>query len=103
MDDRLSHHLAQLGSADPSRRLETLRRLMSLVRHGLLPAVPRTGACNNHVHSTYSFSPYTPSQIAWKAYEAGLSVCVIEKSAEIPIVGICGGLQNRGSRAHGGL
>ena len=77
MDDRLSHHLAQLGSADPSRRLETLRRLMSLVRHGLLPAVPRTGACNNHVHSTYSFSPYTPSQIAWKAYEAGLSVCGI--------------------------
>jgi hypothetical protein len=27
---------------------------------------------NNHVHSTYSFSPYTPSMIAVKAAEAGL-------------------------------
>ncbi len=27
---------------------------------------------NNHVHSTYSFSPYTPSEIPAKAKEAGL-------------------------------
>jgi hypothetical protein len=27
---------------------------------------------NNHVHSTYSFSPYTPSEIPVKAREAGL-------------------------------
>ena len=27
---------------------------------------------NNHVHSTYSFSPYTPQEIPQKAKEAGL-------------------------------
>ncbi|MDH3345966.1 MAG: PHP domain-containing protein, partial [Kiritimatiellaceae bacterium] len=27
---------------------------------------------NNHVHSTYSFSPYTPADIPVKAREAGL-------------------------------
>ncbi len=31
-----------------------------------------TQEVNNHVHSTYSFSPYTPSMIAVKAAEAGL-------------------------------
>jgi len=35
---------------------------------GVIP----TEEVNNHVHSTYSFSPYTPSMIAVKAAEAGL-------------------------------
>ena len=34
--------------------------------------VIQTEEVNNHVHSTYSFSPYTPSMIAVKAAEAGL-------------------------------
>jgi len=34
--------------------------------------VVQTEEVNNHVHSTYSFSPYTPSMIAVKAAEAGL-------------------------------
>jgi hypothetical protein len=38
-------------------------------------AVPRpTGEINNHVHTIYSFSPYTPAMAAWRARAAGLSV-----------------------------
>ena len=32
----------------------------------------QTEDVNNHVHSTYSFSPYSPTMIAVKAVEAGL-------------------------------
>jgi hypothetical protein len=34
--------------------------------------VEQTEEVNNHVHSTYSFSPYSPTMIAVKAVEAGL-------------------------------
>lgn len=34
--------------------------------------VQQTEEVNNHVHSTYSFSPYSPTMIAVKAAEAGL-------------------------------
>jgi len=32
---------------------------------------------NNHIHTTYSFSPYTPTQAVYKAKEAGLCVAGI--------------------------
>ena len=49
-------------------RLKTVRELGESVKAGVAP----TEEVNNHVHSTYSFSPYTPSMIAVKAAEAGL-------------------------------
>ena len=32
---------------------------------------------NNHIHTTYSFSPYTPAEAVRKAAEAGLATCGI--------------------------
>jgi hypothetical protein len=37
------------------------------------PAVSRTEEVNNHVHTTFSFSPYSPTAAVWAAREAGLS------------------------------
>ncbi|MCF7931644.1 MAG: PHP domain-containing protein [Acholeplasmataceae bacterium] len=34
----------------------------------------RLNDANNHVHSTYSFSPYSPSEIAYQAYRSGLNI-----------------------------
>jgi hypothetical protein len=34
--------------------------------------LPKPGEINNHIHTIYSFSPYTPSMAALKAREAGL-------------------------------
>jgi len=34
--------------------------------------VKRCGEINNHIHTIYSFSPYTPAMAALKAYESGL-------------------------------
>jgi hypothetical protein len=42
-------------------------------REGKNPGTPRkTGEINNHIHTIYSFSPYTPCMAALKARDAGL-------------------------------
>jgi hypothetical protein len=39
---------------------------------GLADMPPFNGEINNHIHTVYSFSPYTPAMAALKAREAGL-------------------------------
>ena len=50
-------------------RLAALRKLYQ-ENEKIVP----TDAVNNHVHTWYSFSPYSPSEAIWKAYNAGLSI-----------------------------
>ncbi len=68
-------------AADPgAAKAERLAALRAMVRE--VPAeapgganVPTpTGEINNHVHTIYSFSPYTPSMAAWRARAAALAV-----------------------------
>ena len=55
-----------LDNAERLRALEELKKV-----HG--PAVNRTAVeINNHIHTIYSFSPYTPSMAALLAKDAGL-------------------------------
>ncbi|GHV79864.1 hypothetical protein AGMMS49944_16550 [Spirochaetia bacterium] len=53
--------------ADPQERL---RGLSALEKPAGLPV--SGGEVNNHIHTVYSFSPYTPSMAALRAREAGL-------------------------------
>ncbi|MDR3284173.1 MAG: PHP domain-containing protein, partial [Treponema sp.] len=53
--------------ASPEERLAALARLA-----GEAEGFPKTGEVNNHIHTIYSFSPYTPSQAALRARQAGL-------------------------------
>ncbi|GHT99766.1 hypothetical protein FACS1894142_7670 [Spirochaetia bacterium] len=57
--------------ADKNERLAALTGL-----EAQNPVPPKTGVgkgeINNHIHTIYSFSPYTPSMAAFKAREAGL-------------------------------
>jgi hypothetical protein len=57
------------SEAAPALRLEALERHAAAVR-GEFP--PFAGEINNHIHTIYSFSPYTPSMAALRAREAGL-------------------------------
>jgi len=61
-------NLASLNSAVPDERLSALHGLRESIKSEVSP----TEEVNNHVHSTYSFSPYTPTMIAVKAVQAGL-------------------------------
>jgi hypothetical protein len=59
----------ELNAATVRARLAAVRELgEERCKHG----VKQTEEVNNHVHSIYSFSPYSPTMIAVKAAEAGL-------------------------------
>jgi len=58
----------QLNSESRKKRIDAIRQLGERVKDGITV----TDEVNNHVHSIYSFSPYTPVMIAVKAAEAGL-------------------------------
>lgn len=58
---------------DPAlSRHDRLTALRQLVAGGELKRGERKGEVNNHVHTCYSFSPYTPATAALRAWEAGL-------------------------------
>jgi hypothetical protein len=50
---------------------ERLKNLNKIVLSGI-PVPEPAGEVNNHVHTFYSFSPYSPTLAAYKAYQAGL-------------------------------
>jgi hypothetical protein len=57
-----------LNAATVAERLAAVRALGEDCKQGVV----QTEEVNNHVHSIYSFSPYSPTMIAVKAAEAGL-------------------------------
>jgi len=56
-------------------RLENLQMLMDKVKSGELEAPVKGRDVNNHIHTIYSFSPYSPTAAVWFAYQAGLCTC----------------------------
>jgi hypothetical protein len=64
--------IENLNNSNVEKRLESLRELSKLVNDGKIPGPERGNDVNNHIHTTYSFSPYSPSKAIWMAYRAGL-------------------------------
>lgn len=73
----IKKEIARLNMWEKEERLEAIKNLKEAIDRDEVPAVKRIGECNNHIHSQFSFSPYSPSMIAWKAYQAGLDTCGI--------------------------
>jgi hypothetical protein len=66
-----------LNDPSPEARLDSLKKLMDKVRAGEIER-PETGDdINNHIHTTYSFSPYSPAKALWLAWKAGLGTAGI--------------------------
>ncbi|MGE4584479.1 MAG: PHP domain-containing protein [Sphaerochaeta sp.] len=63
----------QLNDGNLAVRLMASSKLGALIKEGQLV---RTASeeVNNHVHTTYSFSPYEPSAAAYAAWKAGLGI-----------------------------
>jgi len=61
----------ELNAASREERLRSLQRHVRDNTNGILD-VPLSGEVNNHVHTIYSFSPYSPTAAAWTARAAGL-------------------------------
>jgi len=64
--------IKQLNHPQPERRLEALRSLRADLRSGTIAPPPAGEDVNNHIHTTYSFSPYSPSMAVWRSFMAGL-------------------------------
>ena len=58
----------KLNAYSKEERLAAVKELAGTIKDG----VETTDEVNNHVHSIYSFSPYSPAMITVKAAEAGL-------------------------------
>ncbi|MGI6114391.1 MAG: PHP domain-containing protein [Mahellales bacterium] len=77
MNSQYDRYIEALNSQDVNDRLKALKKLMSAVDRCDLPR-PVTGQnVNNHIHTIYSFSPYSPTKALWMGYNAGLSTAGI--------------------------
>ncbi|HPJ02634.1 MAG TPA: PHP domain-containing protein [Candidatus Limiplasma sp.] len=65
--------IEKLNAATAEQRLQHLNNL--LVRQQAKPEC--TAFVNNHIHTTYSFSPYTPTSAAYHAWRNGLATAGI--------------------------
>ena len=65
-----SHHDQDPGGTNGEDALENLK---ALLKTQPLPPVGRD--VNNHIHTTYSFSPYSPTAAVYFARAAGLCTC----------------------------
>ena len=90
--------LKNLNNENKETRLNNLRKIKAEIDAGKLPAPEMGTDVNNHIHSVYSFSPYTPTAAVWMAYPSGLctagimdhdSICGAEEFIEAAeIIGI---------------
>ena len=69
--------IKQLNDSDVNKRLEALRELKARIDRGEIQKPVTGNDVNNHIHTTYSFSPYSPTKAVWMAYNAGLKTAGI--------------------------
>ncbi len=62
----------KLNHIDINERLDALKELRVAADKGLIPPVENGKDVNSHIHTIYSFSPYSPSAAVYKSREAGL-------------------------------
>jgi hypothetical protein len=73
-EGRRKETLHGLNAASAQERLGVLKELAEAESSGAIDAPGTTGYVNNHIHTIYSFSPYSPAAAVWLSREAGLAV-----------------------------
>ena len=69
--------IEQLNADTKEERLAALREIKALTDKGELPTPEKTAFVNNHIHTTYSFSPYSPTKALYLAWQNGLGTAGI--------------------------
>ncbi len=77
VSEKKEYLIGRLNNKDVLVRLEALRGLKRMIDAGEIPAPVSGEDVNNHIHTTYSFSPYSPTKAVWMAYNAGLKTAGI--------------------------
>ena len=66
----MSNYLEELNGGAAEKRLSALSNLIGEMKE---KPIRRENDANNHIHTIYSFSPYSPTKAAYMAYMAGLT------------------------------
>lgn len=66
-----------LNAPTKEERLANLKELFELHKSGVLPMPKDGGYVNSHIHTTYSFSPYSPTKAVYMAWTNGLTTAGI--------------------------
>lgn len=77
IEEYQSQLVENLNAPELVSRLSNLENIVREIREGRMKKVPGGSDVNNHIHTKYSFSPYSPSKAVWMAYNAGLSTAGI--------------------------
>ena len=77
MSTEINLLIDKLNHSDVKVRLDSLRQLIKKIDSGELERPEKGKDVNNHIHTTYSFSPYSPTKAIWMAYAAGLATAGI--------------------------
>lgn len=67
----------ELNSPNVSKRLSALSDIKAAADAGSIAAPEKTPFVNNHIHTIYSFSPYSPTKALYMAWQAGLETAGI--------------------------
>ena len=73
----LDDYISLLNGETKEERLEALREIKKRIDNGELVRTKCEGVANNHIHTIYSFSPYSPTAAAFMAWQEGLETCGI--------------------------
>lgn len=72
----------QLKAETEKDRIQAVKELKKLLDSGEITIPGREGYTNNHVHTKYSFSPYSPVKAVWTAYMSQLeTVGIVDHDA----------------------
>ncbi len=77
MNDYYLKHIGNLNNPSIEIRLDSLSKLKEGIDAGEIRKPAESNDVNNHIHTSYSFSPYTPTKALWMAYTNGLSTAGI--------------------------
>ncbi len=64
--------IERLNHPEKKERLNALSKLMERISNGKINKPPPGESVNNHIHTFYSFSPYSPTMALWLSYTSGL-------------------------------
>lgn len=69
--------ISLLNGKTKEERLSALRQIKKKIDSGEIVRCKCEGVANNHIHTTYSFSPYSPTAAVFAAWYEGLETCGI--------------------------
>ena len=77
MEREIIKYQELLNDREPEKRLDNLRSILEEEKAEQLPRKQMDYYINNHIHTTFSFSYYTPTMSIWMAFRSGLQTAGI--------------------------